>query len=194
MTVEHFWQTLPGYFTFPDFYKHVAIRALSGPKWHGVEVGVYGGQSAAFLGVQLRIPKGLGVQCKLDLVDEFKDFTVDQVRDNLKPIAPVLGMVLQCDSATGAECYENQSLDFVFIDADHRYEAVRRDIAAWLPKVKPGGIISGHDFCPDPFITDGVIRAVTEAFPRVTLWRGERWGDERMRSTGLYYSVWEVEV
>ena len=50
----------------------------------------------------------------------------------------------------------------VFIDADHRYEAVRDDIEAWLPLVRPGGIIAGHDYHPN---WPGVRRAVDEAFP-----------------------------
>ena len=33
----------------------------------------------------------------------------------------------------------------VFIDADHRYHAVRADIRAWINKVRPGGILAGHD-------------------------------------------------
>jgi len=37
-------------------------------------------------------------------------------------------------------------IDFVFIDADHSYEAVKTDITNWLPKVKSGGMIAGHDF------------------------------------------------
>ena len=37
-------------------------------------------------------------------------------------------------------------LDFVFIDADHRYESVTADIAGWSKKVKKGGIVSGHDY------------------------------------------------
>ena len=41
---------------------------------------------------------------------------------------------------------EDGSLDLVFIDADHRYEAVKEDIIAWLPKIRKGGIISGHDY------------------------------------------------
>lgn len=40
---------------------------------------------------------------------------------------------------------EDASLDFVFIDADHGEAAVRRDIAAWLPKLKPTGWLIGHD-------------------------------------------------
>lgn len=40
----------------------------------------------------------------------------------------------------------DESLDMVYIDADHRYEAVAADIRAWMPKIKPGGFISGHDY------------------------------------------------
>lgn len=40
---------------------------------------------------------------------------------------------------------DDESLDFVFIDADHSAEGVRRDIQDWTPKVKPGGWVIGHD-------------------------------------------------
>jgi hypothetical protein len=53
-------------------------------------------------------------------------------------------------------------LDFVFIDADHSYEAVKADIAAWLPKIRNGGWITGHDYDPEKF--PGVVRAVEESF------------------------------
>ena len=45
-----------------------------------------------------------------------------------------------------AEFVPDDSMDFVFIDADHRYEAVRADIAAWRPRVRRGGILCGHDY------------------------------------------------
>jgi hypothetical protein len=38
------------------------------------------------------------------------------------------------------------SLDFVFIDADHTYEGCRADILTWEPKVRVGGMLSGHDY------------------------------------------------
>ena len=40
---------------------------------------------------------------------------------------------------------EDDSLDFVFIDASHDEDSVKKDIEAWTPKVKKGGMISGHD-------------------------------------------------
>jgi predicted O-methyltransferase YrrM len=38
-----------------------------------------------------------------------------------------------------------QSIDFIFIDADHSYEAIKKDWHDWFPKVRPGGIIALHD-------------------------------------------------
>jgi len=38
------------------------------------------------------------------------------------------------------------SIDFVYLDARHDYEHVMDDLRAWYPKVKPGGIMAGHDY------------------------------------------------
>lgn len=51
------------------------------------------------------------------------------------------------DLSDMAAChFADHSLDFVFIDADHDYEYVKKDIDAWFPKVKKGGILAGHDY------------------------------------------------
>jgi predicted O-methyltransferase YrrM len=69
-------------------------------------------------------------------------------------------------SVRAAASFEDGVLDFVFIDADHAYEAVKADIGAWLPKVRAGGFITGHDY--DRVKFPGVIRAVDEYFsPRI---------------------------
>ena len=56
----------------------------------------------------------------------------------------------------------DQSLDFVYIDAAHDYNSVYEDIVTWLPKVKKGGYIGGHDYRYDPNI--GVYQAVNNIF------------------------------
>lgn len=70
--------------------------------------------------------------------------------------------VIREDSVKAAQQFHDQAFDLVFIDADHSYEAVKNDIAAWKSKVKPGGIIAGHDYYERWL---GVIKAVEESFP-----------------------------
>jgi predicted O-methyltransferase YrrM len=72
--------------------------------------------------------------------------------------------VINEDSVSAAAQVEDGSLDFVFIDGDHTYEACKRDIIAWLPKVKEGGWITGHDYHVFP----GVKKAVDELLSPVS--------------------------
>ncbi|MDE3797601.1 class I SAM-dependent methyltransferase [Sinorhizobium meliloti] len=71
--------------------------------------------------------------------------------------------IMPVTSLVAAEEIAGASLDLVFIDADHSYEGVKADIAAWLPKIRTGGWIGGHDYRnPDPRFRFGVDRAVDE--------------------------------
>ena len=54
-----------------------------------------------------------------------------------------------------AKYYRDQSLDFIFIDASHDYDSVLEDIKIWAPKVRKGGLISGHDI-NDPAVKKAV--------------------------------------
>lgn len=68
-----------------------------------------------------------------------------ELRGNLERFG-VEATLLTEDSAEAARHFADESLDFVFIDADHQYDAVLRDLKAWWPKIKPGGRIGGHDY------------------------------------------------
>jgi len=70
--------------------------------------------------------------------------------------------ILRMESFDAAQQFEDGSLDMVFIDANHSYESVQADVAVWTLKVKPGGIIGGHDYNHPRF--PGVRQAVVEAF------------------------------
>jgi predicted O-methyltransferase YrrM len=81
-------------------------------------------------------------------------------------LSPLQIELFRVDSLNGASFFEPGYFDAVFIDANHAYEFVRDDIAAWAPKVRRGGMVAGHDYKPEgqerkplPF---GVIQAVTE--------------------------------
>ena len=55
---------------------------------------------------------------------------------------------------------DNNSIDLVYIDADHDYESVKQDLNVWFPKVKTGGFITGHDYSKK--FWGGVVQAVDE--------------------------------
>ena len=86
------------------------------------------------------------------------------------------GVLIESDSVAAAQLFEDGSLDFVFIDGDHRYESVYRDLVAWLPKVRRGGVIGGHDYTlkPDPK-KDGVRQAVQEVIGYVPTGANSTW-------------------
>jgi len=63
-------------------------------------------------------------------------------------------------SLEAAKEFENESLDFIYIDGLHTYEGVKEDILAWENKLKSTSYIAGHDYNPGKF--PGVIKAVNE--------------------------------
>lgn len=83
--------------------------------------------------------------------------------------------IIRLDSVRASKLFEPESLDMVFIDADHSYEAVSRDIQAWLPIVNDGGIISGHDYGVYP----GVAKAVNEILGKPKVLPGSVWYVEK---------------
>jgi len=62
-------------------------------------------------------------------------------------------------SAEAVKIFDDESLDFVYIDGDHSYEFVCEDMILYYPKVKKGGLFSGHDYRS---YAPGVIAAVNE--------------------------------
>lgn len=52
---------------------------------------------------------------------------------------------LVMDSETASEIFANEILDLIFLDGDHRYSYIKKDISIWLPKLKKRGILCGHD-------------------------------------------------
>jgi len=151
----------------------ILIRLLRG-KGHinGVEIGVNNGECSAAL---LRGLTNLG---RLTCVDPWQEYEGDdwfsaEKRDAersfslfLRQVVNVYGVrvrYMKEMSETAVSKFEDESLDFVFIDGNHQYEWVKKDIEMWVPKVKPGGLIAGHDYCQKPYGI-GVHRAVNEYF------------------------------
>jgi len=85
--------------------------------------------------------------------------------------------ILKMSSLRAAEMFLDRYFDLVFIDSDHRYEPTLADIKAWLPKVKRGGILSGHDYAEKVTKAThhkGVTQAVDEVFGKNKIIIGEK--------------------
>lgn len=53
---------------------------------------------------------------------------------------------------------EDESLDFVYIDANHSYDYVKADLEAWYPKVRKGGVVSGDDFVQEDYSNQSLLK------------------------------------
>ena len=73
-------------------------------------------------------------------------------------------VIIKKYSMDAVKDFEDESLDFVFIDANHDFEHCTEDIREWSKKVRKGGIVSGHDFRTEDcgFEMIDVERAVTQ--------------------------------
>lgn len=157
-----------GFFEAPDiaFYRDI-YGQLVPPDGYTVEVGVYRGRSVVSVADVVR-QRNIAVRC-VDTFEPYRDDPSTTLFEEFRATlinAGISGFVVPVKSRSveAAAQIPYSSLDFVFIDGDHSYEAVRDDIKAWLPRVKKGGWIGGHDYATE----DGVTKAVNEAFKEIT--------------------------
>lgn len=166
------YKDIDGWFDFEDVYEEI-VALYDNATF--VEVGSWLGRSAAFMGDLI---KKSGKNIKFYAVDTWQNGPVpdEVVAARLKALggdayetfmnnireSGLDGVVnpLRMLSSEAATKFQDGSLEFVYIDASHDYESVKEDIRLWLPKIKLGGIIAGHDLGHDP-----VRRAVSEELP-----------------------------
>ena len=86
-----------------------------------------------------------------DINQNDSDYTQDQLDEQYKKVfkrtmnyANV--RIIREFSDKACDFFEDETFDFVYIDADHSYNGCLRDLNCWYPKVKRGGILAGHDF------------------------------------------------
>ena len=142
------------WFNYSDLYKYFIDQLNDGS--HIIEVGSWKGKSAAFLAVEII---NSGKKIKFDCVDTWlgeesyyqQDTYVKQQKlyelflSNIEPVKHIINPI-RLQSIEASKLYKDSSIDIIFIDACHEYDCVISDISCWLPKVKHGGILSGHDY------------------------------------------------
>lgn len=127
----------------------------------GVEVGVQKGNHAMEIFNSLNLEKLYLIDIWRPYIQEKRELNFANDYENVlqKFNGKENVIIMRQDSIEASKQFEENSLDFVYIDDCHQYEFVKKDIEAWLPKVKKGGILSGHDYATKWL---GVTKAVDE--------------------------------
>lgn len=93
------------------------------------------------------------------VTQEMQDYNKGMWHINTEQFSNKL-LLIHKSASDAVDQFNDSSLDFIFIDGDHNYEAVKTDMNLYYKKIKSGGIFSGHDYA---YATNGdVSRAVHE--------------------------------
>lgn len=131
-----------------------------------VEVGVFDGHYAEILCQKNPTAEVCAIDC-WQVYPGYRDHKFKSSMDRAeaaarKRLAPYKCEIVKEFSNIAVKSFEDGSIDSVFIDGNHKYDFVKEDIEIWAPKVRIGGIVSGHDYYVTPSGNVGVINAVDE--------------------------------
>ena len=158
---------IPGWFAYEELYNAMVETAPHGSNF--VEVGSWFGKSTNYLATKIReSKKNINFTC----VDTWKGTDDEELHQNI--VGAFNGDIfyefvdntflsnnyatfdiIKDTSHNAANQFQNNSINFIMLDAGHSYESLMEDIKVWYNKVTPGGIISGDDY--------GVFSGVTQA-------------------------------
>lgn len=115
----------------------------------GAEVGV---ESGAFSEVLLKKNPGLKLFCidSWKFYEGYNNWSDERFEKDykkaIKRLKPYNAVIIKKFSMDAVKDFDDNSLDFVYIDANHGFQYVVNDICEWTKKVKKGGIVAGHDY------------------------------------------------
>ncbi len=123
-----------------DLIKHFKLEVSSVDTWKGSESENHEG----------------GPHYEANLIDIFEVFKNNIDKYGITSFVTPYRMT----STEASKLFENNTFDFIFIDADHKYSSVIEDMRNWFPKLKSNGTFAGHDWRNN----NGVVRATDEFF------------------------------
>ncbi len=159
--MQHYYESIQGWFNFEKVYSLMVERSQNHSKF--VEVGSWLGKSSVYMAVEIN---NSGKDIKFYTVDTWEGSLDENDKDKnlhedlfskmnkslydsfLENIIPVENIItpIRKKSIEASKDFEDNSLDFVYIDANHQFRNVLEDLKSWYPKVKSGGVIAGHDY------------------------------------------------
>lgn len=159
---------------------------------NGAELGVYKGRTFLFLlkscpnlnliGVDLWAP-----QPNNEGLETYENYQHEHLEQNCRAQAKQFGdraTIIKDWTLKAVNQVEDNSLDFIFVDADHSTKAVRADIQAWWPKVKDTGAILGHD------INWPIVKVVAdELLPGYVIGPDNAWGRAKNPNNKIKFGV-----
>lgn len=147
------YENIEGWFDSRDvaLYEEMVLSAKDEAFF--VEIGCFKGRSTVAM---CELIQKYNKQINFFAVDHFKGSWEHQDDPTLKDLFKTFlkntkeynsyFMIIPQPSELAANIFDNNSLDFVYIDASHDYESVKQDLNLWYPKLKACGIIGGHDY------------------------------------------------
>jgi predicted O-methyltransferase YrrM len=179
MQNEH-WKTIFGWFDFESTYDLAIDHLKDGDI--AIELGTFLGKSTCYLAQRL---KESGKKAKIYACDIFdgsiapfipkeymKNFYDEFIENLKKQKVDDLVITFKEDSLNFVKNFEDNSVSFIYIDDDHREPHVSEEISSWYPKLKPDGIMAGHDFYAYPEIGNAVMKFAKEKKLNVLITQG----------------------
>lgn len=145
--------------TLPQLFKDMGFKV-------GAEVGVELGRFARSLVRKVPDLKLYGIDPWVRYEDQFNEHDPDEFyKQTVKDCTPYNIELIRKTSMEAVKDFEDESLDFVYIDGNHNFRYVTDDIDEWSKKVRKGGVVSGHDFVFEKNAHAGyVVRDWTEIY------------------------------
>jgi predicted O-methyltransferase YrrM len=140
-----------------------------------VEIGAFTGDSTIIFAKNFKMVYSIdpfesgigGINNTVDMKQIFKTF-----KQNIKGFNNI--GIIKDFSFNAVKTFEDHSIDVVYIDGLHTYQAVKRDLIDWIPKIIKGGFCTGHDYHRKKF--PGVVKAVSETIGnKIKLFKDTSW-------------------
>lgn len=143
------------FFNFQKWYQHIYDICRDGDIF--VEIGTWTGASALFFG---ELIKNGDKNINFYTIDTFrgsiehqnhpiveKGELLDYFLKNREPLKDYINMFIgDSNSLDILNFFENESVSAIFFDGDHSHQGILKNLNNWYPKVKKGGLFSGHDY------------------------------------------------
>lgn len=182
--IKHNYQDIEGWFNMEEQYLFLLDKTPENGFF--VELGSYKGKSTSFIVTEM-INRGRNINFvtvdtfqgdsgskDINEVNAYKLVNIsalyEEYVENTKHLKGYYKTIVNF-SHIGSEYFADDSINCLFIDAGHSEEAVLKDIEYWLPKMKNGGIMAGHDYTSWP----GVNKAVNKYFSTLDKVENDCW-------------------